>query len=424
MFEGKVEKVLNEIDQDELVELTCDLIDIPSPTGHEKEIAEYIIEWLRKNGFRALCQEIEHERFNAIGILPGKGGGKTLSFNGHLDTSFSGGEEDLKILKELIPAQQPKSFIEEQTIFGLGAVNDKGPVAAFLIAAKAIKNSGVTLNGTLYLAAVAGEIGKAQIDSYQGSVYRGKGLGTRYLLNHGIVSDYAINTEPSGFGLTWAMPGAAFFKITTYGEAKYSAFTNRSELPQNSESALIKMLPVIHAVEKWGTEFEINNSYKFENGTIIPKVTIGAISGGAPYKPNFSPGVCSIYVDVRVPPNIKFLSIQNKLRELVNEVVIEADVEMYLSQKGYESQGVKPLVETISSTYYELFNERIPKILPPYTSCWGDLNIYSEVGIPAVKIGPAPNLSTYGGQVGGLSIEDLIKTAKLYSIIALKICNL
>src|SRR5256885_10110220 len=88
-------KILAQIDRDELAQLGCDLTSIPSPTGHEKAIAEFILAWFERNGLKAVRQDVEEGRPNAIGILRGDGTGLSLSFNGHTDTSFTGNSADL-----------------------------------------------------------------------------------------------------------------------------------------------------------------------------------------------------------------------------------------------------------------------------------------------------------------------------------------
>jgi succinyl-diaminopimelate desuccinylase len=65
--------VLSQIDRDELAQLGCDLTSIPSPTGQEKAIAEFILSWFEANGLKAVRQEVEVDRPNAVGILKGDG---------------------------------------------------------------------------------------------------------------------------------------------------------------------------------------------------------------------------------------------------------------------------------------------------------------------------------------------------------------
>ena len=62
------------------------LVNIPSPTGSEGEVARELHKIMQGAGFRSTLQAIGDERYNAPGVLEGKGEGKSLMFNGHLDT--------------------------------------------------------------------------------------------------------------------------------------------------------------------------------------------------------------------------------------------------------------------------------------------------------------------------------------------------
>src|SRR3989304_5876059 len=106
-----------------------------------------------------------NDRLNAVGLLKGICVGLSLMFNGHLDTSLTGTAEDLRLNPTLGPEDYPVARLEDGRIFGLGIENMKGGVAAFMMAGKAIKESGVGVKGDLYLAGVCGEIGRASIDS-------------------------------------------------------------------------------------------------------------------------------------------------------------------------------------------------------------------------------------------------------------------
>src|SRR5262245_61119041 len=104
-------RILAEIDRDELAQLGCDLTSIPSPTGKEKAIAEFIFAWFAANGLKAVRQDVEVDRPNAVGILKGDGSGLSLAFNGHTDTSFTGTGEDLRMVGNIEPEADLKCRI-------------------------------------------------------------------------------------------------------------------------------------------------------------------------------------------------------------------------------------------------------------------------------------------------------------------------
>ncbi len=104
--EEQRQEILEHIARDELAALTRDLVDIPSPTGHEREIGEFILDWYARHGIKTVGQEIDPDRINAIGIIEGSGGGTSLMINGHMDTSFTGTDEDKVLCRELEPADE------------------------------------------------------------------------------------------------------------------------------------------------------------------------------------------------------------------------------------------------------------------------------------------------------------------------------
>src|ERR1700751_1197112 len=190
--QAAAKKVLAQIDRNELAQLGCDLTSIPSPTGQEKAIGEFILDWFAANGLKAVRQDVEVDRPNAVGILKGDGTGLSLSFNGHMDTSFTGTSQDARMASNLEPEAELKGRIVGDKVQGLGISNMKGGVAAFMIAGKALRKSGIPLKGDVILAAVVGEISRTPIGPWQAREYRGEGSGTRHLLSHGMHSDYAV----------------------------------------------------------------------------------------------------------------------------------------------------------------------------------------------------------------------------------------
>src|SRR5262249_52250930 len=229
------QKILAEIDREELAQLGCELTSIPSPTGKEKAVAEFILAWFATNGLKAVRQDVEADRPNAVGILKGTGTGLSLGFNGHTDTSFTGTDEDLRMVRNIEPAADLKGRIVGNKVQGLGISNMKGGVAAFMIAGKALKKSGIKLKGDVILAAVVGEISRTPIGLWQTQDYRGEGAGTRHLLTHGMHSDYAVCADGSDMNIVWTQTGVVQVKITTFGKAEAAWGTSRSAYPMGKD---------------------------------------------------------------------------------------------------------------------------------------------------------------------------------------------
>src|SRR5213082_3697166 len=158
-----------EVDADRLVRLAVDLVSVPSPTGDEQAMGERVRAELEDMGLQVQWQEVEAGRPNVVGLWEGAVGGSSLMFNGHMDTSYSGREPWLAG----IPGFQPEGFVRDGRVYGLGISNMKGALACYVEAVRALQDAGVGLRGELLVAAVSGEIEKAEWGEFRGKEYRG-----------------------------------------------------------------------------------------------------------------------------------------------------------------------------------------------------------------------------------------------------------
>ena len=418
MLRREEENVLKLIDETELVDLSIAMGNITAPSGYEQPMADFVLQWLKETGFeKSYQQQLVEGRANTIGILKGQGGGKSLIFNSHMDS-----EQGMPVRFGQERPPGPKAWLDEKgRIFGQAVQNDRGPMAAFMIATKAIKNSAFALRGDIIMTMVVGEIGMAPVDEFSGHKYIGKGYGSRHAVAHGILGDYALVAETTDFGVTWIEAGAAYFKVTLAGRGIYTPrLPERGALKDNS-NAIIKMIAVIQAIEKWAVEYEKKYTIEYPVGKMVPKVSIGAIRGGAPYKPSTTADSCSIYVDVRVPPPVGFVQVEKELREVVLAQGLGGEVECFMSRKGYEGKNVEPLVDAIRSAHEIIRGTEPPPIDTPETSMWRDINIFNEIGIPAVTFG-MPRKSAPDVAQKFVEVRDIVDTAKMYALVALKIC--
>jgi acetylornithine deacetylase/succinyl-diaminopimelate desuccinylase-like protein len=411
--------ILDLIQESELVDVTLKLGNIASPTGYEKDVGEFIQDWLADNQLNPKKMEAAANRFAISGKIRGQGNGLSLLFNSHMDT-WIGSAEDRWILGREIDPVYNQAWQENDLIVGAGVVNDKGPMAATMLAAKALKESGIRFSGDIIITMVPGEIGQAPIDEYQESRYWGKGLGARYLVDHGVVADYALVAEATDFCLTRTQCGAAYFKISIKTDWPiYTPHLERSAAANDSVNAIVRTSKLIEVIEEWALKYEKENAREYPDGPVVPKVNIGAIRGGLPYKPSATPCICCIYLDVRIPPHRDILSVKAELDRVIAQAGIVAESEIYLSRKGYEGQGVSLLVDAIESCYHNLAGKKVGKIAAPYTSMWRDMNVFNAAGIPAVTFGP----SRVGARRHTYQIENLHLAAKLYAMIALNIVS-
>jgi acetylornithine deacetylase/succinyl-diaminopimelate desuccinylase-like protein len=145
------QRVLDHIDVDELVKVALDLGNIDSPTGSEGPVGEYVHDWLTRQGFAARKLALVPDRPNVVGVLPGSSHGRSLVFNSHMDTTIH--RDEYWTTRRAADPVFHTAWREGDVLVGNGVCNDKGPMATWLIAAKAIKESGVTLKGDLVLMA-------------------------------------------------------------------------------------------------------------------------------------------------------------------------------------------------------------------------------------------------------------------------------
>jgi len=161
--------------------------------------------------------------------------------------------------------------------------------------------------------------------------------------------------------------------------------------------------------------------YDSPTGPLLPKVNIGAIEGGAPYRPNYFPGVCSIYVDVRMPPQVRPVAVKHGIEQALNALGIGYEMDVYRSLLGHEGKKVEPLVRAVEEIHQYLFGQKIKPESPDRASIWTDTNVYNEIGIPAIKIGPrGRRISARNEEI---DIEVMLKAAQIYALIALDICT-
>ena len=192
------------IDPQRLTDAVADLVAIESinpalvPGGSgELKVARHVAEFLSYAGLEAEVVEAAPGRFNAVGVLRGRGGGRRLMLNGHLDTVGVDGMEG------------PFSArVEGGRLYGRGAQDMKGGVAAALVAVEALAQEG-SLDGDVIVAAVADE-------EYESA-------GTRALLRSGMTAEAAIVMEPTGLEVVTAHKGFAWAEVKTQGRAAHGS---------------------------------------------------------------------------------------------------------------------------------------------------------------------------------------------------------
>jgi len=274
-------KISDAIDgmRDELVELGLALGNSESPTGKERAAGDYVHDWMARHRFAPERIGVFEDRFNVVGRVKGSGGGKSLSFNSHLDTIMA--RDDTSRFVDANDRIYHESWLEDGKIYGYPLVNCKGPMTSWLIAAKAIRQVESPLAGDIVLASVCGEICQDPVDEFQGHDYLANDIGTRYAITHGAISHYAFVAEATNFKIVSVEAGKLFLKVTVYaGPSRYTPYVARPLPALKSPNAIVRASKLVEAIEAITTAAE--------PGTVAQLVA--ADSGRrTPSRPSFTP---------------------------------------------------------------------------------------------------------------------------------------
>ena len=412
--------VVARIDPQEVVELALALGNVDSPTGAEGPAGQFVYDWLAKNGFAPKKYALIPERFN-VAAARGYGGGYSP---GVQRPPRYDAQARRRSGRRAIPADPlyHSAWVDGDEIYGDGVVNDKGPMAAFLVAAKAIRDAGYPLKGDLIVSAVAGEISREPIEEWQGPMYLSKDLGVRFMVTHGVVADYALVAEGTGFGIVGIEPGKAHFKVTVYssGPRYYTPYLPRPTGLADAPNAIVRAAAVIAKFEEWAFDYQPRNTYRGAMGTIVPKASVNAIRSGYPFNLTSAPQICSFYVDTRILPGANPMDVRDELRGVLSGLGVEGEVELYLYRPGFEAKGAERLIETIRRCHEQTFPTPPAIVGDPVTSMWRDTNAFNEVGIPAISYAPR---ATSHASTKSFKVKDLTDAAVVYARIAMDLCG-
>ena len=394
------------IDERRLVELALRLVSTPSFTGSEQAAAELMRDVLEKIGLAVQWQQVEEGRANVLGTWAGAGGGPTLMFNGHLDTSYSGREPWL----QGIPGFQPEGFERDGRIYGLGISNMKGALACYVEAVRSLLDDGVRLKGDVLVAAVAGEIEKTQQGDAQGAEYRGYAAGSRYLVGHGGAADMCILGEPTESKLVLAHFGSLWLRLSTHGPFVHTAFSEG----RRDENSIVKMHPVLEKVLRWLPSWEEEMSY----GDVRGVANVGSIEGGFGWRASRTPHRTDLYLDLRVPPDVPMADARRKALDFARSLD-GVDAEVYVTAPGAEIEESHPHVGALEEAHEEVYGVAPERDV---TRWFSDASVLTRYGIATVNYGTSSGLPD--AELGeNLSVEGLLKTADVYARAAMKVCG-
>ena len=406
-----VKKILAEVKEEEIVAMSCDVINIPSPTGEELQMAQYMQSALQQIGLTVMWQEVEEGRANVVGRWTGSGGGKNLMFNGHMDTSNTGREEFLTGI-----GYKPNAVVKNGFVYGLGIYNMKGALVCYTHAVKALQRAGVRLKGDVIIAAVAGEIEKTQWGEFRGKEYRGYGVGTHYLVNHGVLPDMCILGEPTDMHLVLEHFGSMWVRISCTGIYVHTAFCEGRE----EMNSIRRMHALMDPILKWIANWESKASHGGKKAI----VNLGGIRGGHAWRASRTPEKTDLFLDVRVPPTIPMTQARREIQSLFLEMEKQhpdwgLEFETYVSVPGARIDEHHEMIRAIDANHKRIMGK--PPEREVVTWC-SDASVLSRYGVATVNYGPSSGPRDKEGEK--VKIQTLVDITKIYALTAAELCGI
>lgn len=286
---------------------------IPIQAGAESDCQDVIEARLRSLGLAIDRWDVYPGRPDVVGTLKGTGdeGGRSLILNGHID---------------VVPAGDPANWTHDPfraeiaggKVWGRGAVDMKGGVAAMIAAVEAIQRAGVRLKGDVLVESV--------VDEETG------GPGTTQTVEHGYRADAAIVVEPTGLQILPVEGGLEWLRVVVRGRAGHSANRYRTVHAGGQGTAVnaiektAKLLAAVQELERhWGNT-KRHPLLPAGITTINPGVMIGGTGGGHDGLPNVLtavstfPDYCSLELSLKYLPSEKTADVRAEFEEYIARV--------------------------------------------------------------------------------------------------------
>ena len=401
------QELIRLIDREELVALGKSLVRIPSFIGEETPIARWVASYMSSRGYEVDLQEVEPGWFQTVATLKGSGGGRSIMFNGHLDSNplATGWDRD--------PFDP---WVDGNRLYGAGIRNMKSGVASMIHAAEAIRKSGVKLKGDIVIACVLAEL--------QG------GLGTKYLIEHGYKTDVAVVTEPYG----------AHHIVTKHAGMVDFALHIKGRHPDTSDVNGVDAIPLM--MKAIAAIYDTNLTHEPWDIEGLPWLKIGSVFGGRGESYDLrsvarNSDLCTAFMGISTVPGMSAATIRRDLEtsldklkaadpdfqyELVNPIERKFNT-WILDHPPMDMPVDEEIVQTIAGAYRQVTGDEPQGIgLPssPLSARYGDDDAHLwTAGIPAPIYGPSGG--TYGEDY--TLIDEMELCSKVLALTALDVCR-
>ncbi len=345
------------VDVNYITEALSDLVKINSinPSLDDKgngewEVAHYIAEKLQAIGWNSSIDTISEGRCNVVCHISGVGSGKSLILNAHMDTVGVEGMRD-----------PFGATIKDGKLFGRGAYDMKGSIAAILGVAKAIHDNTIQLPGSLILSFVADE-------EYES-------VGTTEFLKK-YTADACIVTEPTDLDICLGHRGFGVYQISTEGVIAHGGL-NKIGIDAN-----LKMGKVLHEIDI------ISEKLKAKTHPLVGEASIHVpiINGGQSLF--IYSGKCTIHVERRTLPGETENDVLQQLQSMLDKIAREdsdfkSELKQIIWRNPHEILREAPISKTLISCIPADQNASFVG-----HSWWEDSGLFGQAGIDTVIIGP------------------------------------
>ncbi|WP_027350986.1 M20 family metallopeptidase [Halotalea alkalilenta] len=374
-----------------------------SATDGERALAEYMHLQMSELGLDSRLVPVPGERFNAVGVWRGQGGGQRLLFNGHLDTNP---------VTEGWTVDPWGGEIDREFIYGIGVSNMKAGDAAYFCAVKTLIDAGVRLKGDVILTYVVGEL--------QG------GIGTIAAIEQGVTADCFINSEPTDLQALTMHAGSLMFSIELTGDTRH---LSKREAAVDALGAAAALVPRINAMRFSGARSEehlkLNRGHagnlhaalgrEFHEWRSPQVADFARIRGSA----RFAPGqeVEGVLADLRRLLDELEAEYPGLHTELINES------ERLPLMRPFEVDRDAAIVQAVNQAYRQVRGSEQPTgVFAPACFFGTDAAHLSHLlGIPGVVCGPGGEFNTMPDE--RVRISDFLDMVRIYLLAILDICE-
>ena len=376
-----------------------------SQTEGERELARVMAREMEAIGVQAELQPFDDgQRFNAIGRLKGTGGGKSLLFNGHLDTNP---------VTEGWTVDPWGGLVNDKFIYGIGVSNMKAGDAAYFCAVKTLLDAGVRLKGDVILTYVVGEL--------QG------GVGTLAAIRNGVKADYFINSEPSDLAAVTMHAAALSFVIELTGDTRH---LSKREQSVDAIAAACDLIPRINAMTFSDARSDVHRSINRGHVGVVhgalgreleewrpPQVSdFVRIRGSARYAPGQTQE--GVLADLAA----ELTELEKRFPGLKAKLVPEM-IEGRPLMPPFEVSATSRIVTSINAAYEAVRGEKQPTGAITPTRFYGTDagHLYHELGMEGIVCGPGGRYNTMPDE--RVDIVDYLDMIRVYMLAILDICE-